>query len=355
MPPRWDLVLQGTVFLDLVFTGMDSLPERGTELLADGMGSCPGGIANLAIAASRLGLHTSLCAAFGDDVYGDFCWTTMAEQEGVDLSLSRRFPGWHSPVTVSLVVNRDRALVTHSHRSPLTADEMLGVHPDEPDGVPDARAGFVHLDLEPQAWVEAATRRGTLMFADIGWDPHGEWSPKIIDQLEHFHGFLPNSVEAMAYTHTDDPHDALHALADRVPVAVVTCGGQGALAIDSTTGEEEWAPSLPVNAYDPTGAGDVFGAAFVLGTLHGWPLKQRLAFANLCAALSVQYVGGSLAAPGWGDIVDWLSGVRARAAAGSSTAGEQAAAYAFVDDVLPTTGRIAVRRARATIARASDA
>ena len=114
-------------------------------------------------------------------------------------------------------------------------------------------------------------------------------------------------------------------------------------------------PSLPVNSYDPTGAGDVFGAAFVLGTLEGWPLKQRLAFANLCAALSVQYVGGSLAAPGWGDIIDWLSGVRAKAAAGQTTAGEHAAAYAFIDEVLPTTGRLAVRRARATIARASDA
>jgi sugar/nucleoside kinase (ribokinase family) len=348
MAPRWDLLLQGTVFLDVVFTGMQTLPERGTELFADGMGSCPGGIANLAIAASRLGLHTTLCAAFGDDVYGDFCWTTMADQEGVDLTPSRRFPDWHSPVTVSMVVNRDRAMVTHAHSAPLPAVDMMGE-------VPDARAGFVHLDVEPQQWVADAAERGMLMFADIGWDPEQRWSPKVIEQLQHFHGFLPNSVEAMAYTHTDDPHDALHALADRVPVAVVTCGGQGALAIDSTTGEEEWSPSLPVNAYDPTGAGDVFGAAFVLGTLNGWPLKQRLAFANLCAALSVQYVGGSLAAPGWGDIVDWLAGVRARAAGGSSTAAEQAAAYAFVEDVLPTTGRIAVRRARATIARASDA
>ena len=204
-------------------------------------------------------------------------------------------------------------------------------------------------------WVADAAAGGMLLFGDIGWDPLEQWSPKILEQLEHFHAFLPNSIEAMAYTHTDDPHDALHALADHVPVAVVTCGGQGALARDAITGEEEWVPALPVNAYDPTGAGDVFGAAFVLGTLRGWPLRQRLQFANLCASLSVQYVGGSLAAPGWGDIIDWLGGVRARAAAGSTTAAEHAAAYAFIDDVLPTSGRLAVRRARATIARASDA
>jgi hypothetical protein len=32
-----------------------------------------------------------------------------------------------------------------------------------------------------------------------------------------------------------------------------------------------------------------------------------------------------------------------------------AATYGFIADVLPATGRISVRRARATIARASDA
>jgi len=348
MDESFDLFLQGTVFLDVILTGLDAMPARGTEVLADGMGSCPGGIANLAIAASRLGVRTSLAAAFGDDVYGDFCWSTLAEQEGVDLAHSQRFAGWHSPVTVSMVVDRDRAMVTHAHPVPRAAADMIGT-------LPKARIGFAHLDVDAQDWVTQAADSGMLMFADTGWDPVEEWSPALLDQLDRFHAFLPNSVEAMAYTHTDDPHDALHALADRVPVAVVTCGGQGALAVDSTTGEEEWVPSLPVDAYDPTGAGDVFGAAFVLGTLHGWSLRQRLAFANLCASLSVQYVGGSLAAPGWGDIVDWLARVRARAAAGSSTAAELAAAYAFIDDVLPISGRIAVRRAKATIARASDA
>ena len=107
----------------------------------------------------------------------------------------------------------------------------------------------------------------------------------------------------MAYTRTDDPRAALMQLADAVPVVVITCGGQGAIGVDSTTGEEEWVPSLPVNAVDATGAGDVFAAAFVVGTLRDWPLRTRMAFANLCAALSVQQVGGSLAAPGWGDLV----------------------------------------------------
>jgi sugar/nucleoside kinase (ribokinase family) len=203
--------------------------------------------------------------------------------------------------------------------------------------------------------VRAAREKGVQLFADVGWDPTQQWSPQLLDQLVDYHAFLPNSEEAMAYTRTDDPRAALLDLADRVPVAVVTCGGQGSIAVDSTSGEEEWVPSLPVNAVDATGAGDVFAAAFILGTVRGWPLRQRLAFANLCAALSVQQVGGSLAAPGWGDLADWLAAVQEQARQGSRAAVVLAHSYGFLGDVLPEGPVRAVRRARATIARSSDA
>ena len=178
-----------------------------------------------------------------------------------------------------------------------------------------------------------------LLFADTGWDPAEQWSPSVLAQLADFHCFLPNSVEAMAYTHTDDPHDALHALADRVPVAVVTCGGQGALGdrLDDRRGGVG-AVAAGQRARPDRRRRRVRRGVRARDARSDWPLKQRLAFANLCAALSVQYVGGSLAAPGWGDIVDWLAGMRARAAAGSSTAAD------YVDVVR-------VRRRRAAVVR----
>ena len=67
-----DVFVAGTVFLDIVFTGMAAPPTTGHELWTEGMGSSPGGVANLAVSCSRLGLSTSLAAAFGGDVYGDF-------------------------------------------------------------------------------------------------------------------------------------------------------------------------------------------------------------------------------------------------------------------------------------------
>ncbi|WP_245245281.1 PfkB family carbohydrate kinase, partial [Streptomyces palmae] len=116
--PPWDVYLTGTVFLDIIFTGLDSAPVRGTESWARGMGSSPGGVANMATALARLGLRTSLAAAFGDDMYGDYCRDALEHGEGIDLSLSRTIPGWHSPVTVSMAYEGERTMVSHGHEAP---------------------------------------------------------------------------------------------------------------------------------------------------------------------------------------------------------------------------------------------
>jgi len=351
--PEFDLFLCGTVFLDIIFTGMAAMPTSGTEVWAEGMGSSPGGIANLAIAASRLGLRTSLAAAFGDDDYADFCWKTLSEQEHVDLSRSRRFDQWHSPVTVSMAVDRDRSMVTHGHPSPVPPPDMIG----QP---PRCRAVIVdlsHVDTmgvpDRPSWPDLARRDGALIFADVGWDPSGVWSPKILDQLASCDAFMPNATEAMAYTRTETAHDALYALADMVPLAVVTNGAEGALAIDATTGEEANVPALRVTALDPTGAGDVFGAGLVVGTLAGWSLENRLAFSTLCSSLAVQQFGGSLAAPGWGDIADWWHDVR-DSDDHSSYGCSLKRRYAFLEEIVPTVPIGAVHRAAATIARRAD-
>ena len=343
--PEFDLLLTGSVFFDIIFTGLDVLPTAGTEVWAEGMGSCPGGVANQAIAASRLGLRTTLAAAFGDDGYGAFNRSILHGQEHVDLSRSRTFEQWHSPVTVSLSVDRDRSMVTHGHPSPLSASELI-------KDLPRCRAALAEVGPEVEPWVSAAYAKGMRLFGDVGWDPSGAWSGDALDSLQYFHAFLPNETEAMAYTRTSDPWAALYALADRVPVAVVTVGQHGAIAVDSLTGEEEWVPALPVNAYDPTGAGDCFGAAFVMGDLAGWPLADRLAFANLCASLSVQEVGGSLAAPGWGDIADWW---RRMSAERDGVRKQWLRRYAFLEDIVSNVPPEAVRRATATLATQSDA
>ncbi|MGW3647503.1 carbohydrate kinase family protein [Streptomyces sp. NPDC000878] len=295
---RPDVLLTGLLFFDLVLTGLGKPPTPGEEIWTSGMGTSPGGIANLAVAASRFGLKTSLATVFGDDAYGAHCRAVLAGQEGVDLSLSRTADDWHTPVTVSLAYDGDRALITHGQPPPYSQDALLG----DP---PEARTALVHIEAEPHRWLAKAAANGTQIYADVGWDPTQQWSSDLLDQLALCHAFLPNETEAMAYTRTDTAVAALGTLSELVPVAVVTRGGDGALAVDQTTGEYAEVPALPVDVVDSTGAGDVFGASFVAASLGGWPLEERLKFAVLAASLSVRQHGGALAAPGWYHVHRW--------------------------------------------------
>ncbi|MFE9018741.1 carbohydrate kinase family protein [Streptomyces sp. NPDC007808] len=322
--PPWDVYLTGTVFLDIIFTGLDSAPVRGTESWARGMGSSPGGVANMATALARLGLRTSLAAAFGDDHYGEYCWDALEHGEGIDLSSSRTVPGWHSPVTVSMAYEGERTMVSHGHEPP----------PEEPapDCPPHARAAVASLVPGTRApWIAQAASKGTRIFADVGWDDTGAWDLAGLADLEHCEAFLPNAQEAMRYTGADNPREAAHALTAHVPVAVVTLGAEGAYAVDGRTGETAVVPAIAVEALDPTGAGDVFVAGFVAGTLADWPLADRLAFAGLTAALSVQEFGGSLSAPGWAEIGAWWRKVRSL----DRQHPEALRRYAFLADVVP--------------------
>lgn len=260
--PDCDVFLTGTVFLDIIFTGLDSAPVRGTESWARGMGSSPGGVANMATALARLGLHTSLAAAFGDDHYGEYCWDALEQGEGIDLSLSHTVRGWHSPVTVSMAYEGERTMVSHGHEAPPPpAFAPPGAPAASPRCPPRSRAAIASLAPgRSEPWVATAARRGALVFADVGWDETGRWDLDGLTDLEHCQAFLPNAEEAMRYTRTDCPRAAAHALAERVPLAVVTLGAEGAYAVDAATGTTAEVPAIAVEALDPTGAGDVFVA-----------------------------------------------------------------------------------------------
>ena len=341
-----DLLIAGSVFFDLVLTGLPSSPAPGTETWASGMGSSPGGAANLSVAAARLGLATGLSAAFGDDLYAEWLWQILGTQEHIDLRGSWRLRRWHTAVTVSVAFDGDRTMITHGHPPqprPVTEPPL-----------PLARAvigSIVDPDEEP--WWRASAAAGARVFLDGAWDPTGTWLLHE-DLVAGAYAFSPNLTEALHLTRAETAEAAVRALGEHVPLPVVTMGDAGAMALDED-GTLVHEPALHVDAIDPTGAGDVFAAALVHGTLEGWSIEQRLRLGNLCSALAVQHFGGALAAPGWGDIADWWTQTVALAQTGDTAARATADRYEFLVDVLPRHELRRVRRAEATIARGSDA
>jgi sugar/nucleoside kinase (ribokinase family) len=293
-----DLLFAGDVYCDLVFAGVE-VPQVGAEVFADGFALSPGGVANRAVAAARAGASTRLLSRLGEDPLGRELRAMLDAEPGLDTSWLTCLPGWQTPVSVSLTSPDNRSFITYY--------EALGPLelPAEPGWI-----GAVHVGLadEMPPWLAKLRAGGTMVVGGVGWDSTGEWCPSVLDRLDQVDVFVPNDVEAMHYTRTDSARAAAERLAERVPLAVVTRGAEGVVAVDAAAGSVVELPSVRVDVVDPTGAGDVFVAAFMAARVHeDWDLTTQLRFAGLNAALSVTGLGGAASAPRRADLIDFVT------------------------------------------------
>jgi hypothetical protein len=101
---------------------------------------------------------------------------------------------------------------------------------------------------------------------------------------------FPSRDEAAALTGKKDPIKAAHELQKMGPqTVVIKMGATGALAV--TKKETIFEPAFQVKEVDPTGAGDVYDAAFLYGTLRKLPLEKTLEFAGAAGAIKVTRFG----------------------------------------------------------------
>lgn len=289
--PLLDALFAGGVFCDLVFGGVPHLPSPGSEVYADRFAVVAGGTATRCVAAARQGLATGLFAVIGTDLFGDHLAAVLGAEPGLDLRWLRRDPSVHTPITVAVANEHDRAFITY--------EESGAGRPDTWDGeLPRVR--ILHLGIADPlpGWATELRARGTLVVGGVGWDSTGTWSPDLLTRLGDVDVFVPNATEAMNYTRTDTVEKAVKVLADHVPLVVVTDGPHGAVSVDPDSGGLLRIPAPPVTATDPTGAGDVFTASLVTALLHDdWPLTTRLRYAAICASMSVRTLGGAASAP----------------------------------------------------------
>jgi len=302
---RFDAVFGGSVFCDLVLSGvtLPDVAQSGGEVFADGFALAPGGTATRAVAAARCGTATALFGVLGRDPLGDQVAALLAAEDGLDLRFLQRHPSAHTPVTVALTNAHDRTFVTYE-------EPGTGVPDRWPGPLPAAATCHTGLADPTPAWVGQLRAAGTTVFGGVGWDPTGAWSATVLQRLSGVDVFVPNEVEALHYTRTDDVTAAVKQLAEHVGTVVVTRGAHGAIAADSSTGEWVELPAVPVTVADPTGAGDVFVAALMTATVQGWDLPTRVRFAGLLASLSVRALGGATSAPRPADVAAFLRAQR---------------------------------------------
>lgn len=316
-----DTLFVGSTFLDVILSDLTSSPAPGKEVWAAGRALSPGGIANNAVGAARLGLSSALVTALGDDSCGDLVWGWLDSEPGVDLSRSRRLEGIDTALTVAISDRHDRSFISHGSLDPIPITRITST-------LPRARASFFGLRPQPVDWVALERDAGSLIFAGVGWDERHTGLANPAASLADVDVFIANETESLAFTGADTVRKALERLAESVPLAVITPGALGATAIDADGIVEVPAAPIAGVSRDTTGAGDEFVAALMYATLAGSALDERLKFANVCAGLATRSLGGAASAPGLDDIARWYRST------------DVCPGYGFLDDLLLPTGGV---------------
>ncbi|GAA5065749.1 ribokinase [Thermocatellispora tengchongensis] len=292
----------GSANMDLV-AYVDKAPALGETVTGRAFRTIPGGKgANQAIAAARAGAEVIFVGAVGDDAFGPAMRATL-EEAGVDVSHLRAIPG---PSGIAHIVVDDRGgnsiIVV-----PGANGTIEGPTEAEAAAIGRTDAVLLQLELPMEAVVAAAVSAGG---AEVVLTP-APARPLPAELLDAVDLIVPNEHEAAAITGRRDPAEALAALLERVPEAVITLGAEGAL-YGARGAEPVRVPAFAVEAVDTTAAGDTFVGALAVARGEGRPPAEALRFASAAAALSVQREGASTSMPARESIDAFLAAREAR-------------------------------------------
>lgn len=242
-------------------------------------GILPGGsVCYAALTARALGCRTLLWTSYGPDFAhaGKLAGmelhvrpaerTTTFENRYVDGQRTQRVDGIAAALDRrGLPPELTRARIVHL--CPVIDEVELALASCFPDAL---------VGIGVQGWVRRRCEDGRVL-------------PKRWDGLEPWLDHVDVAVLAEAEAAAQD--DLLPLLCDRVPVVALTRGAQGSTVF--VYGEPHEVPAVPAREVDPTGAGDVYGAALLVRLAAGDDPLAAARFASAAAARIVEGQGTS--------------------------------------------------------------
>ena len=288
-----EVVVVGSANVDLVLP-VQRIPRPGETVLAGVMTRGPGGKgANQAVASARAGARTALVVSLGDDDGGALLRDALGSS-GVDLSL---VSASDAPTGTAIITVDERGensiVVAPGANGELTLSESALT------AIGAARIVLSQLEI-PFSTVQAAAAASEYFILNAA--PAAQLPDELLAEVDLL---VVNETEAEAIAGADR-----FALLKKVPAAVVTLGGAGAVVL--TRGHDEIAvPGVPVDVVDTTAAGDTFcgvlaatlSAVSAIDSITARDLTNAVRRANVAASLSVQ-VAGAISSVPHGDAID---------------------------------------------------
>jgi len=265
-----------------------------------------GAPAIFAVAAARLGARVSFIGGIGADAFGRLLRARL-DEEGVDTSAMQTHRGYTTGIAfVAYAADGRREFVFHLRQSAASVADADRLEPAD-------FAGVSWLHLSGSALVLSENSRATCQRAwqltqaaggRLSFDPN--LRPELLPleaareifqpYLEAAELLLPTAEEARALAASSDDDRAADWLRAGSARIVVLKRGASGCTFFSDEGRMD-VPGFAVEEVDPTGAGDCFNAACVVGLEAGWSLAQVARYANAAGALAVSRRGPMEGAP----------------------------------------------------------
>lgn len=282
-----------------------------------------GSPANVAIAASTLGVRTALVARVGDDPLGAFVRAELSRL-GVDTTDVLGVTGVTTPVAVCEIDPPDRFPLTFLRPEPPADLQIQGGDLDRGRvvGAGILWASLSGLSGEPartavmESFAARAGRRHTVLDLDYRasfWSSAavaGAAARAALPLATVAVGNLEECRIALGLDADPTADEAATALLDAgVDLAIVKLGEHGVLG--ATRSMRLHVAPVPVTVVNGLGAGDAFGGALCAGLIDDRPLADVLRFANAAGAMVASRRGASEAMPTRAEVEGLLAASRA--------------------------------------------
>ncbi|HTD98329.1 MAG TPA: ribokinase [Mucilaginibacter sp.] len=290
------IVVIGSSNTDMVVK-TDHIPVPGETIIGGEFFIYPGGKgANQAVAAARLGGQVTLIASIGDDIFGRRS-IELIKGEGIDVSYIISEANTASGVALITVDKKGENCITVAPGSNAT------LYP------PCLQKSLPLLQQASIVLIQLEIPLDTVIYvAEVCKDQNNKLilnpAPACFlpDSLfPNIDIITPNEKEAEMLTgirveNLVSATQAARSLKNKgVKTVIITMGKEGALIV--TDEYEKLIPSIPVEAIDTTGAGDVFNGALAVAIAAGKDIAGAVAFACKAAAISVTGLGAQSSAP----------------------------------------------------------
>ena len=286
-PPSWEALSTWDGPADMQMTAAGSVGYTASDL-------------------AKLGLKVAVSSCVPDDPLGAFIVDAL-RRDGVDVGSVQTVPNTLGGIGVYMLLfgSRKRPL---AYRLPTHEPWPQHFTPAGIDALLDARllhnGGYLHFE---SAWHAAtvelfrqAKQRGLTTSMDSQFPLFSmapPWLTALADVLPYVDILLCDENEARNLTDCASLTEAAIQLLDAGPdLIIIKQGAEGSTLFRQGWQYHQRAVRLG-EVVDTIGAGDAYGAAFLLGTLEGWPLERRALFASVAAGFTVIGVGGSRTFP----------------------------------------------------------